>query len=88
LNNFLVEKMTVQYVYLIIFACVLYLIITDESIAKAFYLMIKIVQNKFTIFWWWLVHNPTTPWVKYSMWRRSNRIAKELMKELEKNNDL
>jgi hypothetical protein len=80
--------MTAQYVYLIIFACAAYLIVTDESVAKAFYYVIKILQNQFTIFRWWLIHNPRTPWAQYSMWRRSNQMAKELMKELEKNNEL
>ncbi len=76
--------MTTQYVYLIIFACVAYLIATDESVAKAFYYVTKIAQNKFAIFRWWLIHNPRTPWARYFMWRRSMKLAKELMKELEK----
>ena len=78
--------MTAQYVYLVIFACVAYLIATDESVAKAFYFITKIIQNKFAIFRWWLIHNPTTPWAKYQMWRRSNRLAKELMDELNSKN--
>ena len=78
--------MTAQYVYLVIFACAAYLIVTDESIAKAFYYITKFVQNKFAIFKWWLIHNPSTPWARYSMWRRSNQLAKELMKELESKN--
>jgi hypothetical protein len=78
--------MTARYVYLIIFACVAYLIATDESIAKAFYYVSKIAQNKFVIFRWWLVNNPKTPWARYFMWKRSNQLAKELMKELESKN--
>ena len=78
--------MTAQYVYLIIFGCVAYLIVTDESIAKAFYYITRIIRNKFEVFKWWMIHNPQTPWAKYSMWRRSNRLAKELMKELESKN--
>jgi len=76
--------MSAQYVYLVIFACVAYLIATDESVAKAFYYITKIAQNKFSIFRWWLIHNPATPWTRYSMHRRSMKMAKELMKELEK----
>ena len=48
--------MTAQYVYLIIFACAAYLIVTDESVAKAFYYVTRIFQNKFAIFRWWLVN--------------------------------
>jgi len=76
--------MTAQYVYLIIFACIAYLIATDESIAKAFYFVTRIIRNKFEVFKWWLIHNPSTPWARYSMHRRSIKMAKELMKELEK----
>jgi hypothetical protein len=78
--------MTAQYVYLVIFACAAYLIVTDESVAKAFYYITRIVKNKVVIFRWWLVNNPQTPWARYSMWRRSNQLAKELMKELESKN--
>jgi len=78
--------MTVQYVYLVIFACIAYLIATDESVAKAFYYITRIVRNKFEIFRWWLVNNPRTPWARYSMWRRSNQLAEDLMKELESRN--
>jgi hypothetical protein len=78
--------MTAQYVYLIIFACIAYLIATDESIAKAFYYVTKILQNKFQVFRWWLVNNPRTPWARYFMWRRSNQLAKELMNELKSKN--
>lgn len=28
--------------------------------------------------------NPKTPWAKYIMWRRSMRLAEDLMKELNK----
>jgi hypothetical protein len=31
---------------------------------------------------WWAIHNPTNPIIKYLMWRRSMKIAKELMEEL------
>jgi hypothetical protein len=78
--------MTAQYVYLIIFACIAYLIATDESIAKAFYYVTKMLQNKFQVFRWWLVNNPRTPWARYFMWRRSNQLAKELMNELKSKN--
>ncbi|NBP00137.1 MAG: hypothetical protein EBU90_08395 [Proteobacteria bacterium] len=73
-------------IWFILFAFAAYFIVTDESVAKAFYFITKIVRNKFEVFKWWLIHNPQTPWARYSMWRRSNRLAKELMKELESKN--
>ncbi len=33
---------------------------------------------------WWTLHNPANPVVKYLMWRRAMKIAKELQKEFEK----
>jgi len=75
--------MSSTYLYLIIFACAGYLIATDESIAKAVVFVTTIAKNKFLIFKWWLVHNPKTPWARYSMHRRSMKLAEELMKEFQ-----
>lgn len=77
--------MTAQYVYFIIFACLGYLIVTDRSIAQAVNLGVKILRQKLQILKWWIVNDPSTPWTRFIMWRRSLRLAKELMKELESN---
>ena len=75
--------MNAQYIYLIIFFCLGYLIVTDSSIAKAVFFVSQIIKNKFLVFRWWLIHNPKTPWARYSMHRRSMKLAEELMKELQ-----
>jgi hypothetical protein len=75
--------MTAQYIYLIIFFCLGYLIVTDESIAKAVVFISRIARNKFEIFKWWFIHNPKTPWARYSMHRRSIKMAEELMREMQ-----
>lgn len=75
--------MTAQYVYLIIFFCLGYLIVTDQSIATAIVFVSRLARNKFEIFKWWFIHNPKTPWAKYTIHRRSMRLAKELMDEYE-----
>jgi hypothetical protein len=74
-----------EYYYFWFFVCSIfvYFIATDESIAKAIYYATTILKNKYLIFQWWLVYNPKTPWAKYSMHRRSMKLAKELMKDLE-----
>jgi hypothetical protein len=77
--------MTAQYVYFIIFACLGYLIVTDKSVAQAFYLCVKIARQKLQVMKWWIMNDPSTPWVRYMMWRRSLRLAKELMDELKSN---
>jgi hypothetical protein len=69
------------YAWFIVFVVVAYFIATDDSVATAFYYLTIIIKNKYLIFQWWLIHNPTTPWAKYSMHRRSMKLAKELMDE-------
>ena len=75
--------MTIQYVYLTIFFCVGYLIVTDASIAKAVVFVTQIAKNKFLVFKWWFIHNPRLPWARYSMYKNSMKMAEDLMKELE-----
>ena len=74
------------YAWFIVFAVVAYFIATDDSIAAAFYYVTRIIKNKYLVFQWWLIHNPKTPWARYSMWKRSNKLAEELMKELQSKN--
>lgn len=73
--------MSSTYVYLIIFSCAGYLIVTDPSIAKALTYISILAHSKFQIFKWWIVHNPKMPWARYSIQRRSSKLAEELIKE-------
>ena len=75
--------MTTQYIYLIIFFCIGYLIVTDASVAKGFYLLIQVLKIQYEKYRWIIIHHPKTPWARYSMHRRSMKLAEELMKELE-----
>jgi hypothetical protein len=74
------------YTWFIVFAVVAYFIVTDESVAAAFYYVSRLGKSYVQRQWWWIKNNPRTPWAKYIMWRRSNQLAKELMKELESKN--
>jgi len=78
--------MSSTYIYFIIFSCVAYLIVTDQSVARAFYMLTQLAQVQYEKTKWWILHNPANPIVKYLIWRRSNKLAKELMKELESRN--
>ena len=73
--------MNASYIYFIIFACIGYLIVTDESVAAAFYYMLKLAKSNYEKQKWWLLNNPRNPVVKYLMHRRSMKLAKELMDE-------
>jgi hypothetical protein len=61
-----------------------YLIVTDISVAYAFTLVSKLIRFQYEKQKWWLLHNPRNPIVKWFMWRRALRIAKQLEKEFKK----
>ena len=66
------------------FAVVAYIIVTDERAAAAFLYVSKLVDSNIRRHWWWLTNNPRNPVVKYLIYRRSLRLAKELMVEINK----
>jgi len=76
--------MTAYYFWFGIFIFAAYLIATDDSVAYAVTLVSKIIKFEYEKQKWWLLHNPRNPIVKYLMWRRALRLAKELEKELKK----
>jgi len=78
--------MTAYYFWFGIFVFVAYLIATDDSVAYAVTLVSKIMRFQYEKQKWWLFHNPRNPVVKWLMWRRSYKLAKELQKELNQKN--
>ena len=66
------------------FAVVAYIIVTDERAAAAFVYVSKLANTEIKRHWWWLTNNPRNPVVKYIIYRRSLRLAKELMAEINK----
>ncbi len=80
--------MTSHYLWLIVFSFALYFIVTDESIAAAFYYIMNLIKSSIQREWWWILNNPRNPIVKYLIYRRSMNIAKEIQKEfLKKKNE-
>ena len=75
--------MSSVYIYFIIFFCIAYLILTDQSVARGFYMLTQLARVQYEKTKWWILHNPANPIVKYLMWRRSIKLAEELMKEFE-----
>ena len=78
--------MNPTYIYLTIFFCIAYLIITDNSIAQAFYMLTQLARVQYEKVKWWVQHSPNNIIVRWLIHRRSMKIAKELMKELEEKN--
>ena len=76
--------MTSYYFWFGIFVFFGYLIVTDNSISYAFALVLKLIKFQYEKQKWWLFNNPRNPVVKWFVWRRALRIAKELEKEFKK----
>jgi hypothetical protein len=73
--------MTSYYFWFGIFVFVAYLIVIDNSVAYAITLISKILKFQYEKQKWWLLHNPRNPIVKWFMYRKSMKLAEELMKE-------
>ena len=69
------------------FAVVAYVIVTDERAAAAFLYVSKLANTQIKRHWWWLTNNPRNPVVKYMIYRRSLRLSKELMVEINKDKE-
>ena len=69
------------------FAVVAYIIVTDERAAAAFLFVSKLANTEIKRHWWWLTNNPRNPVVKYMIYRRSLRLTKELMVEINKDKE-
>jgi hypothetical protein len=47
--------------------------------------VVKLIKFEYEKKKWWFLNNPRNPVVKYLMWRRSYKLAKELQDELKSN---
>lgn len=74
--------MNFYYIWISFFSIIAYTIVTDNSVARAFYMLTQLVKVQYEKTKWWILHNPANPIVKYLMWRRALKLAKELEKEL------
>jgi len=75
---------TAYYAWFLLFALILYLITIDKNIAQAFLLVNKIAQLWFAKTKWWILYNPRNPIIKYMIWRRSYKLARQIQKSIEK----
>ena len=76
-----------SYYYFSFFLCgiVAYLILSDPNILKAIELILKLTSVQYQKIKWMILNDPRNPIVKYLIWRRSYKIAKEIESELNKN---
>jgi|TARA_B100000035_G_scaffold2591_1_gene2257 hypothetical protein len=66
------------------FGVVTYFIVTDENVAALFYYQFESANTYIRKKWWWVTNNPKNPVVKYLIYRRSLKMARELMAEINK----
>ena len=71
-----------NYILFTLFAVAMYFIVTDESVAAAFYYVTRLVKAYIQRQLWWFTHNPRNPVVKYMIHRRSLKMAEDLMREI------
>lgn len=76
--------MTPQYLWLLIFGIALFIITTDENVAKAFFYVIELAKTNIRKQWWLIMNNPQNPVVKYMMYRKNLKLAKELRAKIDK----
>jgi hypothetical protein len=60
------------------------MIVIDPNIGEYIILLFGLLRVRYERTKWWILHNPSNPIVKWLMWRRALRMAKELEKELNK----
>lgn len=77
--------MSSYYIIFALFAVVAYFIVTDENVAAAFTYVLELVSFQIKRKWWWITNNPNNPIIKYIVWRRSMKTAKELLKKINEN---
>ena len=73
--------METYYIWFLLFIIAAYLIVTDNSVSQSVYYVSKLFKFQYEKTKWWLLNNPKNPIVRYLMWRRAMKIAKELEEE-------
>ena len=76
-----------KYIYFIIFFCISYLIITDENIAGLISYSSNLLRLHCEKIKWIILNDPRNPIVKYLIYKKSLRMAEEIIKEFENKRD-
>jgi len=74
------------YFWLGLFLIVGYFVVTDNSLATFLVLTQKRIELEYDKLKWRIMHSPDNPIVKYMIWRRSIKLAKELRKQFDEKN--
>ena len=72
-----------KYIYFIIFFCITYLIITDKNIAGLVSYSSNLLRLHYEKMKWMILNDPRNPIVKYLIYKKSLKMAEQLIKEFE-----
>ena len=71
------------YLYFLIFVCIAYLIVTDENIAGLISYSSNLLRIQCEKIKWMILNDPRNPIVRYLVYKKSLKMAEELIKEFE-----
>jgi hypothetical protein len=63
-------------------ACLVYAVAVDENVFPWLVLQVKLLKVWAERQWFRLRYNPDSPWVRYEIKRNSEKLAREIMKEI------
>ena len=63
-------------------ACIMYAVVVDENVFPWLVLQSKLLKVWAERQWFRLRYNPDSPWIRYEIKRNSEKLAREIMKEI------
>lgn len=69
--------------WFVIGACLVYAVAVDPYVYPWLVLQTKRLKMEAERAWFMVRYNPDTPWVRYEIKRNADRMAREIMKEIE-----
>ena len=75
---------TATLTWFVIGACLVYAVAVDENVFPWLVLQSKLLRVWVERQWYRIRYHPDTPWVRYEMKRNSEKLAREIIKEIQK----
>jgi hypothetical protein len=69
--------------WFVIGACLVYAVAVDENVFPWLVLQSKLLRVWTERQWYRIRYHPDSPWVRYEMKRNSEKLAREIIKEIE-----
>ncbi len=72
------------FTWFVIGACIVYAVAVDENVYPWLVLQSKLLRVWAERQWYRIRYHPDTPWMRYEMKRNSEKLAREILKEINK----